>query len=88
MVLDVAESREEYFESAMRAPLLRQLAEQTGGKFYTPATVAALPEDLRYARGGVTTTERKELWDTPMAFLLLGGLLGAEWVIRRRRGLA
>jgi hypothetical protein len=88
VVLDAAESREEYFASAMRAPMLRQLAEQTGGKFYTPATVASLPEDLRYARGGVTTTERKELWDAPLAFVVLAGLLGGEWVLRRRRGLA
>jgi uncharacterized membrane protein len=86
--IDAAESREEYFESAMRASLLRQLAEQTGGKFYTPATVASLPEDLRYARGGVTTTERRELWDMPLTFLLIGGLLAGEWVLRRRRGLA
>lgn len=87
-VVDAAESREEYFQSAMRAPLLKQLADETGGRFYTPATVGSLPEDLRYARGGVTTTERKELWDTPLAFLLLGALLAGEWVLRRRRGLA
>jgi uncharacterized membrane protein len=36
----------------------------------------------------VTTSERRDLWDMPAAFLLLGGLLAAEWAYRRRRGLA
>jgi hypothetical protein len=86
--VDAAEPREEYFDSAMREPLLRRLAEETGGRFYTPATAGALPEDLRYARGGVTVTERKELWDMPVVFAALGLLLGAEWLGRRARGLA
>jgi len=86
--IDASPSREEYFESALRTPLLKQLAERTGGRFYTPATVGSLPEDLRYAKGGVTVTERKDLWDLPATFLLLGALLGAEWVLRRREGLA
>jgi len=86
--IEASPSREEYFESAMRAPLLRTLAAETGGRFYTPATVGALPEDLRYARAGVTVTERKELWDLPVTFVLLAGLLGAEWGYRRHLGLA
>jgi uncharacterized membrane protein len=86
--LDAAEPRDEYFGSGMRAGLLRRLAAETGGRFYTPETVGALPEDLRYARGGVTAVERKELWDMPVVFLALGGLLTAEWFARRARGLA
>lgn len=86
--VEAARSREEYFASAMRRPLLEQLARQTGGRFYTPATVSTLPEDLRYARGGVTVTERKDLWDMPVTYLLIGGLLAAEWALRRRAGLA
>jgi len=86
--LDAAPSREEYFESALRPSLLRQLATQTGGRYYTPATVGSLPEDMRYSKGGVTVTERKDLWDLPATFLLLGGLLGVEWALRRREGLA
>lgn len=86
--VEAATPREEYFNSAMRAPLLRRLAEATGGRFYTPATVGALPEDLRYARGGVTVTERRELWDMPVVFAALAALLGGEWLARRARGLA
>ena len=86
--VDVAPSREEYFAAGTRSDLLRGLATETGGKSYTPETARTLPEDLRYARAGVTTAERKELWDMPATFLLLGTLLGAEWGYRRHRGLA
>ena len=86
--VDVAEPRDEYFASAMRAPLLRRLAEATGGRFYTPETVGALPDDLRYTRSGVTVLERKEVWDMPVILLALVALLTAEWFARRARGLA
>jgi hypothetical protein len=86
--VEAAEPRDEYFDSAMREPLLRRLAAATGGRFYTPETVGALAEDLRYARSGETVTERKELWDMPVVFAALGALLGAEWLARRARGLA
>lgn len=88
VAIDVAESRDEYFGAAMRAPLLRRLAAESGGRFYTPATVGALPDDLRYTESGVSVTERRELWDMPAVFLALGALLAGEWAYRRRRGLA
>jgi hypothetical protein len=31
--------------------------------------------------------EQKDLWDMPIVFLLLVGLVGAEWTYRRLRGL-
>jgi len=88
LFIDAAEPRDEYFSAAMRAPLLKRIAEETGGRFYTPATVASLPEDLRFARGGVTETERRDLWDMPAIFLLLVGIVSAEWAYRRAKGLA
>ncbi len=77
----------EYFDAEMRATLLRQIAEQTGGRFYTPETVATLPEDVSFTESGTTVIEERDLWDMPAIFLLLLGLVGSEWAIRRRRGL-
>jgi hypothetical protein len=84
----VAESDAEAFDAGMRAPMLRRLAEETGGRFYTAATVAALPRDVIYTESGTTVPERKDLWDMPAVLLLLVGLLGAEWGYRRMRGVA
>jgi uncharacterized membrane protein len=82
------EPRDEFYGSQMRAPLLRRIADETGGRFYTTADVKSLAEDITYSGRGNTVQEEKELWDAPIFFLLLIGLLGAEWAYRRARGLA
>ncbi|MSR36102.1 MAG: hypothetical protein EXR95_05580 [Gemmatimonadetes bacterium] len=78
---------DEFFDAAQRAPLLERIAEETGGRSYTAETVASLPEDLQYAGAGVTMVEERDLWDMPIFFLMLVGLIGGEWALRRRRGL-
>ena len=82
------EPRDEYYGSQMRAPLLRRIADETGGRFYTASSVGSLAEDITYTGRGNTIEEEKELWDAPIFFLLLVALLGAEWAYRRARGLA
>jgi uncharacterized membrane protein len=78
----------EYFDAAMRAPLLKRIAEETGGRFFTPSNVASLPEAVSYSGRGVTVVEERELWDMPAVLLLLLILLTIEWGYRRSRGLA
>jgi uncharacterized membrane protein len=78
----------EYFDAGMRAPLLKRIAEETGGRFFTPANAASLPEAISYSGRGVTVVEERELWDMPALFLALVGLIAAEWGYRRMRGLA
>jgi uncharacterized membrane protein len=84
----VAPSTEEYFGAHMRRGTLERVAEETGGRFYSAADVANLPEDIAYTARGVTVVEELELWDAPAGFLLLLTLLTVEWAYRRRRGLA
>jgi uncharacterized membrane protein len=88
MQVRVSAGDAEYFDAAMRAPLLKRIAEETGGKFFTPANTATLPEAISYSGRGVTVVEERELWDMPVLFLALVGLVGAEWGFRRARGLA
>jgi uncharacterized membrane protein len=82
------ERRDEFFGSQMRAPLLRRIADETGGRFYTTANAASLAEDIAYAGRGATVQEERDLWDMPVLFILLVSLLAGEWVYRRLRGLA
>lgn len=88
VTVPVAPSREEYFGARMRRGTLERIADETGGQFYSGAGVADLPEDLAYTARGVTVIEELELWDAPIAFALILVLLTAEWMVRRRRGLA
>jgi uncharacterized membrane protein len=85
--IKVADRGADFVNAEMRAPLLKRIAEETGGRFYTASTAAGLAEDVQYTESGVTVTETKDLWDMPIVFIALLGLLGTEWAYRRRRGL-
>ena len=78
----------EYFEATMRAPLMKRIAEETSGRFFTPENAAALPEAISFSGRGVTVVEERDLWDMPAVLLLLITLTGTEWAYRRARGLA
>lgn len=78
----------EYFDAAMRSTLLRRVAEETGGRFFTPSDVASLPEAINHSGRGVTVVEERDLWDMPIVLMLLLGLVGTEWGYRRMRGFA
>ncbi|MFC1660433.1 hypothetical protein ACFL3S_03055 [Gemmatimonadota bacterium] len=80
-------SDEEFFDAGLRETLLQRLADDTGGRYYEPAEIGNLPEDLRVTGAGVTLTEERDLWDMPVLFFLLVLLLGGEWFLRRRRGM-
>jgi hypothetical protein len=80
--------QQEMFGAAQRPALLERVARETGGRYYTPETAEALPRDMMYTRSGTTVTEQLDLWDTPAMFIALLGLIAAEWLLRRKRGLA
>ena len=72
----------------MGAPLLQRVAEETGGRFYTPETALSLADDIQYVGRGVTVVEEHDLWDMPILLFLLVTLVFSEWGYRRFRGLA
>jgi uncharacterized membrane protein len=78
----------EYFDAAMRSSLLNRIAEETGGRFFTPATASSIPEAISYSGRGVTVVEERDLWDMPIIMLILLALVAADWGYRRKQGLA
>jgi uncharacterized membrane protein len=78
----------EYFGAEMRAPLLRRIADETGGRFYSADKVADLAKDIVFTDVGNTVVDRKDLWDMPIVFLLVLALVTSEWGYRKLRGLA
>ena len=75
-------------QAELRAPLLRRIAKETGGRYYPLSESGRLSEDAIYTEAGVTVRDARDLWDMPVIFLALVGLMGAEWIYRRQRGLA
>jgi uncharacterized membrane protein len=84
----VAASDAEYFDPAMRAPLLKRVADETEGRFFRASDTSKLVDAITYSGRGITVVEDKELWDMPIVLFLLLGLMAAEWMYRRGHGLA
>jgi uncharacterized membrane protein len=84
----IAESTEEFHNAAMNSSLLKRLSARTEGRYYSPADLDTLPEDISYVEKGPVRLEEKDLWDMPFLFLLMTGLISAEWILRKRKGLA
>lgn len=76
----------ENFRREQNRELLRQLADQTGGRYYTPSQARSLPDEIAYSEAGITAREFKDLWDMPAVLLLLFSLKSTEWMLRRRWG--
>jgi hypothetical protein len=75
-------------QAELRSPLLRRIATETGGRYYPIADAARLVDDVNFTDSGVTVRESRDLWDMPIVFFVLVGLLGFDWGYRRWRGLA
>ena len=84
----VSDLNREYYSAAQNSDLLKRIAAETGGKYYTPAQSQSLLDDLTYRQTPYSERVTKDLWDMPVNFMLLIGLLSAEWFLRKREGLA
>jgi hypothetical protein len=73
----------EYFDAAMHAPLLKRIAQDTGGRFYAADAMNTLPDDLKYSGRGVTAVEERDLWHMPALLIALVLLICSEWGLRR-----
>ncbi|HEY7212878.1 MAG TPA: glutamine amidotransferase [Bryobacteraceae bacterium] len=76
----------ENFHREQNRALLEKLADETGGRYYTPKNAAHLAAEIAYSDAGITSREMKDLWNMPAVFLVLLALRSSEWLLRRRWG--
>lgn len=83
----VAVVNRELSDTHMRRDGLQRIAQLTGGSLLAPEEMAKLGSLLDAKP--ITTTVRSErpLWDSWLVAALLLGLLGTEWILRRRNDL-
>ena len=67
--------------------LLKRLASETGGAYFAMADAAALPENVTKVQNPVFVDAERELWSHPLILIIVVGLLGTEWFLRKRIGL-
>ena len=68
--------------------VLQRLASATKGRYLRAERAGELPALLRESRVAAGAPEQRDLWQNEWCFLALVSLLAAEWLLRRRAGLA
>jgi hypothetical protein len=76
----------ENFHTSQNRELLENLAQQTGGRYYTAGDASKLASEISYSEAGITSRETRDLWDMPVIFLLALGIRASEWLLRRKWG--
>ena len=91
-VFTVGSMNLEYRSTRSNESLLRQIAYRSGGEFFTNASLSTLPDRLASDSSFTAITRTQELeFDLRRIPWILGlviFLLGAEWILRKRSGLA
>ena len=67
--------------------LLKQLASRTGGAYFAIADAEQVPESITLIPNPVFVDTERVLWAHPLILILVVGLLGMEWFLRKRNGL-
>jgi uncharacterized membrane protein len=78
----------EYIDLNARADVMKAIAAESGGRAYTVDDLDDLRDDIGRAKLEFTRTVEVDVWNNPAVFIALLGLLGAEWTLRRRLGMA
>ena len=78
----------EMSQPRLNESVLRRLARETGGRYLNIGEADALDGLIRQLPPQLGEPEVKDLWHNGLSLLLIIGLLAAEWIARRRAGLA
>jgi uncharacterized membrane protein len=78
----------EMAQPRLNEAVLQRLASETRGHYLSAGRAGDLAALLRKSRVEAGPPEQRDIWQNGWSFLALVGLLGAEWLLRRRAGLA
>jgi uncharacterized membrane protein len=76
----------ENFHTEQNTELLKKLSDETGGRYWSQNELERLPKEISYSEAGISVRDTKELWDLPIVFAVLLGLMSADWLLRRKWG--
>jgi hypothetical protein len=78
----------EMSQPQLNEAVLRRLAASSHGRYVSADEAQTLPALVREAKVEPGHPEQRDLWHNGWSFVVLIGLLGTEWLLRRRAGLA
>jgi uncharacterized membrane protein len=72
----------EHYRVQQNRALLERLAAATGGSYFSVADLSRLPEAVSFSEAGTVERQVLDLWNIPLAFLILLLLKAGEWLLR------
>lgn len=86
-LFEVKPSYAEFSDAALNIPLLTNLADMSGGKYYPVAEANQLVNQISLVESATSQITDVDIWDLPLIFGMILMLLGLEWFLRKRGGL-
>ncbi|MYB95277.1 hypothetical protein F4054_13870 [Candidatus Poribacteria bacterium] len=86
-LFEVKASYAEFSNAELNVPLLKTLAEVSGGKYYAMEEAAQLVNQIPLVESATSKITDVDIWDIPLIFGAVIALLGFEWFLRKRGGL-
>ena len=86
-LFEVKASYAEFSNAELNVPLLKTLAEISGGKYYAMEEAAQLVNQIPLVESATSKITDVDIWDIPLIFGAVIALLGFEWFLRKRGGL-
>jgi hypothetical protein len=80
---NVTEPKLEMGETALNLPLMKEMAEQSGGAVLREEDLYRLPDLIKSTSQPVLSQVEVELWCSPLYYLLLLSVVTAEWIVRK-----
>jgi uncharacterized membrane protein len=87
-LFEVEESYAEFADAELNAQLLQTLANISGGEYYTVENAPQMVKQIPLVESATSQLAEVDIWDMPLIFAGVILLLGLEWFLRKRRGLA
>ena len=86
-LFEVKPSFEEFSDAALNVPLLTNLANMSGGKYYPIEQAGQLVNQIALVESATSEITDVDIWDLPLIFSLILLFLCLEWFLRKRAGL-
>ena len=86
-LFEVKPSFEEFSDAALNVPLLTNLANMSGGKYYPIEQAGQLVNQIALVESATSEITDVDIWDLPLIFALILLFLCLEWFLRKRAGL-
>ncbi|MFQ6115595.1 MAG: hypothetical protein ACE5NG_16165, partial [bacterium] len=77
----------EYLNTRMNEKLLKRIASESGGEYFTSEGFSGLREKLNFPEKFIVQNNEWEIWNKTPLLIMCVALLSAEWFIRKRKGM-